>query len=145
MFYGLLRGCSPLAMTLGERSLVQQREHHARAEVLTGGVLECRAVEQHEQRARFNLVGLRDAAECLGEGGQVARELRADAAVGKEGALLQEFLVHLVGGGSAEAEGLHECFREPSLRTRFAAPMSGLLALVVSRVFRKNSLSQHQI
>ena len=88
MFYGLLRGCSPLAMTLGERSLVQQREHHARAEVLTGGVLECRAVEQHEQGARFNLVRLRDAAECLGEGGQVARELRADAGVCKQGALL---------------------------------------------------------
>ena len=87
-----------------ERSiLIKQSEHHAGAEVLTGGVLECRAVEQHEQCACFNLIGLRDAAECLGEGGQVARELRADAAVGKEGALLQEFLVHLVGGGSAEA------------------------------------------
>ena len=68
-------------------------------------------MEQHEQRTRFNLVGLRDAAEGLGEGGQVAGELRANAAVGKEGALLQEFLVHLVGGGCAQAEGLHECFR----------------------------------
>ena len=68
-------------------------------------------MEQYEQRTRFNLVGLRDAAECLRKGGQVAREFRADAAVGKEGALLQEFLVHLVGGGSAKAEGLHECFR----------------------------------
>lgn len=45
-------------------------------------------MEQHEQRACFNLIGLRDAAECLGEGGQVARELRADAAVGKQGAFL---------------------------------------------------------
>ena len=80
--------------------LVKQREHHAGAEVLAGGVLECRAVEQHEQRARLNLVALRNGAEGLGEGGQIAGELRADAAVGKEGALLQEFLVHLVGGGS---------------------------------------------
>ena len=68
-------------------------------------------MEQHEQGARFNLVGLRDAAECLGEGGQVAGELRADAGVCKQGALLQEFLVHLVGGGSAKAECLHEGFR----------------------------------
>ena len=68
-------------------------------------------MEQHEQRACFNLVGLRDAAECLRKGGQVARELRADAGVCKQGALLQEFLMHLVGGGSAEAEGLHEGFR----------------------------------
>ena len=68
-------------------------------------------MEQHEQRARLNLVALRNGAEGLGEGGQVAGELRADAAVGKEGALLQEFLVHLVGGGSAEAEGLHQRFR----------------------------------
>ena len=68
-------------------------------------------MEQHEQRTCFNLIGLGDAAECLGEGGQVARELRADAAVGKEGALLQEFLVHLVGGGGAKAECLHERFR----------------------------------
>ena len=81
--------------------LVKQSEHHAGAEVLTGGVLESRAVEQHEQGARFNLVGLCDAAECLRKGGQVARELRADAGVCKQGALLQEFLVHLVGGGSA--------------------------------------------
>ena len=44
-------------------------------------------MEQHEQRARFNLVGHSDAAECLHEGGQVAGELRADAAVGKEGSL----------------------------------------------------------
>ena len=49
-------------------------------------------MEQHEQCARFNLVGLRDAAECLRKGGQVARELRADAGICKEGALLQEFL-----------------------------------------------------
>ena len=68
-------------------------------------------MEQHEQRACFNLVGLRDATECLHKGGQVARELRADAAVGKEGSLLQEFLVHLVGGGGAKAECLRERFR----------------------------------
>ena len=68
--------------------LVQQSEHHAGAEVLAGGVLESRAVEQHEQGARFNLVGLRDAAEFLRKGGQVAGELRADAGVCKQGALL---------------------------------------------------------
>ena len=68
-------------------------------------------MEQHEQGARFNLVGLRDAAECLRKGGQVARELRADAGICKEGALLQEFLMHLLGGGGAEAESLHERFR----------------------------------
>ena len=91
--------------------LPQQREHHSRPKVLACGVLQGRAVEQHEQGARFNLVGLRDAAECLHKGGQVAGELRADAGVCKQGALLQEFLVHLVGGGSAEAEGLHQSFR----------------------------------
>ena len=74
-------------------------------------------MEQHEQRARFNLVGLRDAAECLRKGGQIARELRADAAVCKQGALLQEFLMHLVGGGSTKAECLRERFRVQSART----------------------------
>ena len=74
-------------------------------------------MEQHEQCACFNLVRLRDAAECLGEGGQVAGELRADAGVCKEGALLQEFLMHLVGGGGAQAEGLHERFRVQAART----------------------------
>ena len=68
-------------------------------------------MEQHEQRACFNLIGLRDAAECLRKGGLVARELRADAGICKQGALLQEFLMHLVGGGGAQAECLHERFR----------------------------------
>ena len=68
-------------------------------------------MEQHEQGARFNLVGLGDAAECLHKGGQVAREIRADAGICKQGALLQEFLMHLVGSGGAEAESLHERFR----------------------------------
>jgi len=56
--------------------LVQQGEHHTRPKVLTGGVLQGRAVEQHEQRACFNLIGLRDAAECLGEGGRPFRRPR---------------------------------------------------------------------
>ena len=68
-------------------------------------------MEQHEQSACFNLVGLRDAAECLHKGGQVAREFRADAGICKQGALLQEFLMHLVGGGGAKAECLHQSFR----------------------------------
>ncbi len=74
-------------------------------------------MEQHEQRACFNLIGLRDAAECLRKGGQVARELRADAAVGKQGALLQEAFVQGVGGGGAKAECLHERFRVQAART----------------------------
>ena len=41
-------------------SLVQQGEHHAGAEVLTGGVLVRGAVEQHEQRTCFNLVVLEE-------------------------------------------------------------------------------------
>ncbi len=58
-------------------------------------------MEQHEQRARFNLVGLRDATDCLGEGGQLARELRADAAVGKEGGPFPDHAVKEVDDGAA--------------------------------------------
>ena len=74
-------------------------------------------MEQHEQSACFNLVALGNGAEGLGKGGQIAGELRADAGVCKQGALLQEFLMHLVGGGSAEAESLHERFRVQAART----------------------------
>lgn len=38
-------------ISIANAILIKQSEHHTRAEVLTGGVLECRAVEQHEQRA----------------------------------------------------------------------------------------------
>ena len=79
--------------------LIKQGENHARTEVLTGGVLERRAVEQREEFVHIDLVALRNGAECLREGGEIARELRADAGVGEESALLQKFLVHLVGGG----------------------------------------------
>ena len=97
--------------------LIKQCEHHARAEVLTGGVLQGGAVEEREELVHIDLVCLGNGAECLSEGGEIARELRADAAVGKESALLQEFLVHLVGGSCAEAELRDECFRVEAART----------------------------
>lgn len=43
--------------------LVKQSEHHARTEVLTSGVLECRAVEEREELVHIDLVALRNGAE----------------------------------------------------------------------------------
>ena len=97
--------------------LVQESENHARTEVLTSGVLECRAVEEREELVHIDLVALGNGAECLREGGEIARELRADTGVGEECTLLLEFLVHLVGGGCAEAELCNESFRVEATRT----------------------------
>ena len=97
--------------------LVQESEYHSWSKVLTCGVLECRAVEEREELVHIDLVALGNGAESLREGGEIARELRADAGVGEESALLQEFLVHLVGGSCAEAELCNECFRVEAART----------------------------
>ena len=74
-------------------------------------------MEQREELVHINLVALRNGAEGLREGGDVARELRTDAGVGKECALLQKFLVHLVGGSCAEAELCNESFWVEAART----------------------------
>jgi len=68
-------------------------------------------VEERKELVHIDLVCLGNGAESLREGGEIARELRADTAIGKECALLQEFLVHLVGGSCAEAELRDESFR----------------------------------